>query len=194
MMKYIFGFLILVAVATGILSGSIDQVSNAALEEGVNAVELSIYMLGGMCMWGGVMKIAEKAGITDKLCILFKPFAKLLFKDIDFKGKAYKAISMNVIANLLGLGNAATPFGMEAMKELEKEEKSSDTATDNMIVFTVLNTASITLIPTTVASLRLKHGSSAPLDILPAVLLNSLTALFVSLLMAKIINSARSKK
>ena len=101
---------------------------------------------------------------------------------------------MNVIVNILGLGNAATPFGLEAMKELEKEEKTSGTASDNMVIFTVLNTASITLIPTTVAMLRLKHGSPYPLDVLPLILLNSLISLTVAITLAKIINSIRSRK
>lgn len=194
MMKFVFGFMIIAAVVFGISSGNIDGVSNAVLEEGVNAIELSLYMIGGMCVWGGILKIAEKAGITKMLSVLFKPIAKLLFKNLDFNGKAYKAISMNIIANILGLGNAATPFGLEAMKELEKEENLSDTASNNMVVFTVLNTASITLIPTTVAMLRLKHGSSYPLDVLPAILLNSLISLTVAIILTKIINSLRSKK
>ena len=194
MMKFVFGFMIIVSIFFGIVSGNIDEVSNAVLQEGVNAIELSLYMIGGMCVWGGILKIADKADITKMLSSLFKPIAKLLFKDLNFNGKAYKDISMNVIANILGLGNAATPFGLEAMKELEKEEKTSGTASDNMVIFTVLNTASITLIPTTVAMLRLKHGSPYPLDVLPLILLNSLISLTVAITLAKIINSIRSRK
>ena len=136
MMKYVFGFMVIISVLVGILTNNIDGVSNSALNEGVNAIELCLYMAGGMCVWGGVMRIADKAGICQFLCKLFKPIARILFKDIDFNGKAFKAMCMNIIANMLGLGNAATPFGMEAMRELEKEEHSGDTATNNMIVFT----------------------------------------------------------
>ena len=193
MMKYIFGGLILIAVLCGVFWGSIDGVSTAALEEGVNAVNLTVYMLGGMCVWGGVMQIAEKSGITKALSRCFKPAARLLFNKIDFNGKAYKAMSMNVVANMLGLGNAATPFGIEAMRELEKEEKPGDTASDNMVVFTVLNTASLTLLPTTVAALRLKAGAELPLDVLPAILLNSLIAVTVAVTVAKLLNKFGKK-
>jgi spore maturation protein A len=147
-----------------------------------------------MCVWGGIMRVAEKSGITDFICHLFSPMAKFLFKGINSKGKAFKAICMNVTANLLGLGNAATPFGIEAMKELEKEEKTGDTASPNMVLFTVLNTSSITLIPAAVASLRLKHGSQTPLDILPAVLINSLISVSFALITATVLNSVFLKR
>lgn len=193
-MRYIFIFMIIVSAVYGMASGNAESVSNAVLEEGVNAVELSIYMLGGMCVWGGIMRIAEKSGITDFICRIFAPFAKFLFKGINPKGKAFKAMCMNITANLLGLGNASTPFGIEAMKELEKEESTSDTASPNMVLFTVLNTASITLIPSTVASLRLKHGSQSPLDILPAVLINSVISVSFALITASVCNSIFLKK
>ncbi len=188
-MKYIFIFMVIASVVYGIASGNTANVSNAILEEGVNAVELSFYMMGGMCVWGGVMSVAEKSGITDFICKIFSPLAKIIFKGINPNGKAFKAMCMNITANLLGLGNAATPFGIEAMKELEKEEKTSDTASANMILFTVLNTASITLIPSTVASLRLRHGSQSPFDILPAVLINSVISVTFSLISATVLNS-----
>ncbi len=192
MMKWVFGLMIIVSVVFGIITGRIGDVGNAVLNEGVNAVELYIYMLGGICVWGGVMRIAEKSGLTEKLAHLFTPIAKIIFSKLDFNGKAFRAICMNVTANLLGLGNAATPLGLEAMKELEKEEVSKGhdptQASNNMIIFTVLNTASITLIPTTVAALRLKHGAENPLDVLGGVLAVSLISVTVSLLLAKILN------
>lgn len=193
-MKNIFVIMIVSSIIYGIASGNANNISNAILEEGVNAVDLSIYMLGGMCVWGGIMRIAEKSGITDAICRIFALPAKYLFKGINPDGKAFKAICMNVTANLLGLGNAATPFGIEAMREIEKEEKTSDTASPNMIIFTVLNTASITLIPSTVASLRLRHGAETPFDILPAVLLNSVISVSAALLSASVCNSFSNKK
>ncbi|MCX7658753.1 MAG: spore maturation protein A [Oscillospiraceae bacterium] len=194
MMKWVFGIMIILSVIFGISTGRIDEVSNAALEEGAKAIELFLYLLGGMCVWGGIMRIADKSGLTGKLSSLFKPIAKLIFKNLNFNGKAFKAISMNVAANLLGLGNAATPLGIEAMHELEKEDRTKDSASDNMIVFTVLNTASITLIPTTVASLRLKHGSLQPFDILPCVWITSLLSVGTGLILALILNKTRRKK
>lgn len=194
MMKWVFGIIIVLSVVFGIGTGRVSDVSNAALEEGANAVELFLYMLGGMCVWGGIMRIADKAGITAKLAVLFKPIARILFRGLDLNGGAFRAICMNVTANLLGLGNAATPLGMEAMRRLEQEDKTTDTASNNMVVFTVLNTASITLIPTTVATLRLKHGAAQPLDVLPGILLTSLISFSVGLSLALALNSFRKEK
>ena len=112
-------------------------------------------------------------------------------KGLDLNGKAFKAICMNITANLLGLGNAATPLGMEAMKRLEEEEKTSDKASNNMIVFTVINTASITLIPTTIASLRLKHGAANPLDIIWGVIVTSFISITVALTLTLILNKIK---
>lgn len=194
MMKWIFGFMILCSVIFGCISGNIGEVSNSVISEGVSAVELAIYMLGGMCVWGGIMRVADKAGLTEKMCILFKPLARFIFKGINPKGKAFKAMIMNVTANILGLGNAATPFGIEAMKQLEQEEHTGDTASDNMILFTVLNTASITLIPTTAAMLRLKHGSVRPFEIIPAVIICSVIILALTMTFTVIVNAIRKKK
>mgnify|MGYP003499342774 FL=1 len=179
---------IISSFVSGIINGNISDVSNAVLTESVNAVDLGIYMLGAMCVWGGVMRVAEKSGITDILSKFFSPFLKFVFKGIDTKGKAFSAICMNITANLLGLGNAATPFGIEAMKELEKEDNCKETASINMIIFAVINTASFTIIPTTVAALRLKNGSENPLEILPAVIITSAITLIVSITFARILD------
>lgn len=191
MMKWVFAILIIISVISAFFTGSTDAVSNSILNEGANAIQLLLFMLGGMCVWGGLMRIAEKAGITEKLSILFKPLARIIFKGLDLNGKAFKAICMNITANLLGLGNAATPLGMEAMKRLEEEEKTSDKASNNMIVFTVINTASITLIPTTIASLRLKHGAANPLDIIGGVIITSFISITVALTLTLILNKIK---
>ncbi len=187
MMKWVFGLIIIFSVFCGILTQNAGNITNVLLESGVDALELCIYLTGGMCVWGGLMRIAEKAGITQAFAKMLKPIAKHLFYDIDPDSKAFSAITMNIAANLFGLGNAATPLGLTAMCELEKSDGESEFASDNMIIFTILNTASITLIPTTVASLRLKHGAENPLDILPAVLISSAISLAVSLISAKIL-------
>ena len=191
MMKWVFAILIIISVISAFFTGNADGVSNSILNEGANAIQLLLFMLGGMCVWGGLMRIAEKAGITEKLSILFKPLARVIFKGLDLNGKAFKAICMNITANLLGLGNAATPLGMEAMKRLEEEEKTSDKASNNMIVFTVINTASITLIPTTIASLRLKHGAANPLDIIWGVIVTSFISITVALTLTLILNKIK---
>lgn len=184
MMNIIFAAMIIFSVVCGIFNGKSAEVSDAAINSCVEAVELFLYLIGGMCMWGGLMKVAEKSHLTDKLAAAFRPFARLIFKNLDLNGKAFHAICLNVTANILGLGNAATPLGIEAMKALESEEKANGTATRNMIVFSVLNTASITLLPTTAASLRSKHGSAAPMEIFPCVVITSVAALAAGLISA----------
>jgi len=181
MMKWVFGIIILVSIVFGIGTGHISEVSNAALFSGKSTIELFLVLLGSMAVWGGMMRIAEKSGITDKISFLFKPLAKLLFKGINPNGKAFKAMTMNITANLLGLGNAATPLGIDAMHQLEIEEKTTDTASRNMIMFTVLNTASIQILPTTIATLRLEHGALNPLDVLPAILITSLISVSIGI-------------
>ena len=184
MIKWIFALMLIISVAFGAFTGNMSQVGAAALNSCVDAVDLFLYLLGGMCMWGGLMRVAEKAKLTDMLSKLFRPVLKLLFKGLDMNGRAFHAICMNITANLLGLGNAATPLGLEAMRRLEQEEKPGDTTSRNMIVFIILNTASITLIPTTAASMRLKHGSAAPMEIFPCVLITSACALAAGLVSA----------
>lgn len=183
MMNWVFAIMIIVAVIFGIATGNISDVSNSILDSGSSTIQLFLILLGSMAVWGGIMRIADKAGITGKIASIFKPVAKLLFRGLDVNGRAFKAITMNITANMLGLGNAATPLGLEAMKRLEEEEKTTETASRNMIMFIILNTASIQIIPTTVATIRLSYGSKNPMDILPAVLITTLCALFVGILM-----------
>ncbi len=183
MLNWVFGIMILISIIFGIFSGNISEVSNAALESGKSTIELFSILIGSMAVWGGIMRIADKCGITQKMSHLFRPIAKLLFKGLNEDGKAIRAITMNITANLLGLGNAATPLGLEAMKCLEEEDKTTDTASRNMVMFAVMNTASIQIIPATVATLRLTYGSKNPLDILPAVIITSLAALTVGVIM-----------
>lgn len=180
MLTFIFALLIIGSFIASVITGSTRELTEAVLSEPVNAVELCIYLCGGMCFWGGLMRVAEKSGLTEKLATVFAVLIGGLFKGIDKQGRAFKAICMNITANLLGLGNAATPFGIEAMKALAEEEKAGDTATPSMIIFTVINTASLTLIPSTALSLRMKYGSADPLEIVPAVWITSAAALLVS--------------
>lgn len=176
---------IIISVIFSISCGrNIDEVSAALLNEPVNAVELVIYLCGGMCFWSGLMRVAEKAGIVKYISALLKKPLKLLFKGIDTEGRAFHYICMNISANILGLGNAATPLGVEAVRELAKAAPEGE-ASDDIITFTVINTASLTLIPSTAASLRLKYGSAQPFDIMPAVLFTSALSLTIALAAAK---------
>ena len=182
MMKWIFSIFIIISIVFSFFTGKTSELSNSILASGKTAIELCIILTGSMAIWGGIMRIAEKSGITKKAAKVFYPLSKLLFKGINPNGKAFNAICMNITANMLGLGNAATPLGIEAMQELKKEEKADTYATRNMVMFTVINTASIQIIPATIATLRLQHNSKNPLDILPAILVTSVIALTVGIM------------
>lgn len=194
MMKYIFSFLIIISVISSVVTSGGEELSNAILNEPVNAVELCIYLCGGMCFWGGLMRVAEKSGFTDIIAKIFAIPLCRLFKGVDKNGKAFRAICMNLTANLLGLGNAATPLGIEAIKALKEEEGATDSPTSAMTIFTVMNTASLTLIPSTVLSLRLKYGSEAPFEILPAVWITSAAALIISVTAASVLSRSKGDK
>ena len=156
--------------------------STAVLQSANDAITLALSITGVMCLCNGVMTIAKRSGVTDFCAKLLSPLLSLIFKGINKSGNAMKAISMNVIANLFGLGNASTPIGIEAMKCLENEEKPKDSATRNMMLLVVINTASIQLVPTTVSAIRLANGSASPFEIIPAVLISSAVSVTVAVI------------
>lgn len=187
MMKWVMAVMLTAAVICGAVTGRMKEVSESFLSECTSAVELCISLAGIICLWSGVMRVAQKSGITEKLAILFSPVLGKLFKGLRKGGKAMQYITLNLTANILGLGNASTPLGLSAMREIEAEERGSspEKASHNMIILTVMNTASLQLIPTTVSALRLQAGSSAPMEILPCVWLVSVCALTAALLGAE---------
>ena len=195
MMTWIFTGMVLIATLAGLATGRIDAVSNAALEGAAEAVTLSISLLGALCLWNGVMKVGEEAGLTSKLSRLFQPILRLIFgRDLDPKGPAARAITLNLSANLLGLGNAATPFGLAAMKELDKINPEPTVASRAMIMFVAVNTASIEIIPATAIALRLKNGSATPTDIRPAVWIASAISCTVAVVAAKLLTMPRKDR
>jgi spore maturation protein A len=189
-MKWFFGGIIIISTIFAILTGRISALSNIVLNEGANAVKLTLAIAGSICWWSGMMKIVEKTGFNSTLSKIIYPITKRIFTGINKNSIAVKTISMNISANLLGLGNAATPLGIKAMGELAKEEKTNGVASNNMVMLVVLNTASIQLIPTTIAMLRAKAGAKAPLDILPLILLASVVSVCVGLTLAKLIGKS----
>lgn len=186
MIGYIWAGMVIFSVITSFFAGTASDLSAAIIASASDAVNLCIRLGGTICLWGGLMEIAEKSGLTSAVCRLLSPFLKLVFPKMSMKGETAKAISMNVTANLLGLGNAATPLGLEAMRRLQSENGGSDKASPDMIKFVVMNSAAFHLIPTTVAALRQDYGSVNPFDIMPASWISSAAALTVGLTAAKI--------
>ena len=189
-----FFFSVLVSVIFSIITGKTAEVSAAALEESSHAAELSLKLLGSLCFWSGISKVAEESGLVEKFRKFLKPALLLVFPSLKNEEKALGAISMNVAANLFGLGNAATPLGIIAMKELHKISEFSSVATKEMVCFVVMNTASLQFLPTTVAAIRLANGAENPMDILPAVWFVSACSLMLGIFAAKIFYPKGEKK
>ena len=176
--------IILVSLTSGLISGTLPAVSAAALSGAQDAVSLSISLCGMICLWSGVIELMRRCGISEKLSALLHPLLRRLFPSAICDSGTMHALSENVSANLLGLGNAATPAGIQAALGL-KRLSGSDEASDELCRLVVLNTASIQLLPTTVASLRAACGAVSPFDILPAVWLTSLFSVTAGLLAAR---------
>jgi len=164
----------------GALTGRIDAVGNAALEGASAAIQLCISMAGVMCLWSGIMELMNQCGLSASLANLFRPVLRRLLPKASQDGATLAAVSANVSANLLGLGNAATPLGIQAACRMAKGTDRQ--ASDELCRLVVLNTASIQLIPATVAGVRSACGSAAPFDILPAVWLASVLSVSAGLL------------
>lgn len=179
--------MVIFSVISAAFGGNTDALSSAIISSASDAVTLCIRLGGTICLWGGLMEIAEASGLTGAVCRALSPFLKIIFPKMDMKSKTARAISMNVTANLLGLGNAATPLGLEAMKRLQEENGEKDRASADMMKFVVMNSAAFHLIPTTVAALRQDYGCKNPFDIMPASWISSASALLVGLAAAVIL-------
>ena len=184
MLNYIWSFLILISVICSVALGNTQNLSNAFVDSAADAIQLLLTLAGIICLWSGLMKIAERSGLNALAARLFAPLLRPLFPRLDKNSAAFEAISMNISANLLGLGNTATPLGLKAMKELHTLNGRSARASDEMVVFVVMNTASLQLMPTTLGILRSSYGSAAPFEILVPVWISSACALTVALIIS----------
>lgn len=193
-MQLILVILPLIAMVFGIINGTISEVSASILEKAGEAVTLAISLCGIMCFWCGIMRVAEKSGLTQKAARLLSPVVSFLFSGLKKGGRAASLITMNLTANLFGLGNATTPLGISAMQAIADETACGEVASDNMIMLTVLNTASLSIIPTTAAALRAANGAENPLDILPCVWITSAYSLVVVTASAKLFALRARKK
>lgn len=183
-MAWIWTGMAVLSILCGLATGRGDLVAAAAVEGAQAAVELCVSIAGMLCLWTGVMEIMRRSGLAEGLSRLLRPVLSALFPQMSGDRGVMDSISANVSANLLGLGNAATPLGIEAVRRMER--KSPGTASDAMCMLVVCNTASIQLIPTTVASVRAAAGSSSPFDILPAVWLASALSVGVGISACKL--------
>ncbi|GAB6100764.1 nucleoside recognition domain-containing protein [Halanaerocella petrolearia] len=186
MLNKIWLSMIIIGVLVGALQGQMEAVSTAILQSAEDSVEIVIKLIGPMSLWLGLMKVAEEAGLTELLAKLFRPLAKILFPKVPKDHPAMGAIMMNLAANLLGLGNSATPLGIKAMNKLQELSSRQETASDAMCTFLVINTSSVTLIPSTILALRIGAGSSYPTEIIGTTLFATTCSTLVGLLANKL--------
>lgn len=177
--------MVVLSLIFGLATGNLEAVSNAALEGAGSAVTLCLSMAGIMCLWMGVMEIMQQSGLADGLARLFRPLLGRLLPQAARDSATMAAVSANVSANLLGLGNAATPLGIQAACRMARGQNG--VASDELCLLVVLNTASIQLLPATVAGVRAAAGAASPFDILPAVWITSVLSVSAGLLAARLL-------
>lgn len=181
-MSWIWTFFLLLSLICACLTNQVSALSSAVLDGSGQAVRLILSLAGPLCLWSGLTRVISDIGLTEGLSRLLSPLLARLFPRAWSNSSAREALCGNLCANLLGLGNAATPLGIQAARQMAD---GTDTASDELCRLVVLNTASLQLLPTTVAAVRASQGAAAPFDILPAVWLTSLCAVTVGLLAAK---------
>ena len=180
------GFII-ISFLYALIMGKVNEVNEGIFKSLTDAVELSITFLGTISLWNGIMEIAKKTTLINKLTYFLRPVINVLFPDLKKDEYAKKEISMNMIANILGLGNAATPLGIKAMKTIQKKNIKKDTLSNSMMMFIVLNTASIQLIPTNVIAIRTSLNSNNPTTIIIPVWIATVIAAIVGISFTKIL-------
>ncbi|HCR39264.1 MAG TPA: nucleoside recognition protein [Lachnospiraceae bacterium] len=184
MLNYLWGIMIVLGITVGVLRGNIAEVSSATLNSSKEAVSLCITMLGIMAMWTGLMQVAKKCGLIASLTRVLRPVLRLLFPDIPKDHIVNEYLASNIIANILGLGWAATPMGLMAMRELKKLNDDSDVASCDMCTFLIVNISSLQLIPVNIIAYRSQYGSVNPAEILGAGIIATLISTFVGVVFA----------
>lgn len=185
-MNFIFVFLILISFIVAIYRGRLDETVNAMFESSILAVKVSISLMGVMALWLGFVKIAQKSGLIELFSKFVSPVLKIIFNELPKNSPAFSNIALNISANALGLSNAATPFGIKAMKDLKLESNKKDTATNSMCMFLAMNTSGFQLVPATVIAILASCSADNPTEIIiPAFIVTSTTFIF-AIILAKI--------
>lgn len=186
MLNLVWPIFIIISFSYAIFSGNLQNLNSSIFDSVESAVNLSITMLGTMCLWSGIINVAVNTNIMKILNKMLKPIIKFLFPEIRENPKAQNEISMNMVANILGLGNASTPLGLKAMETLQKENKNKQELSNSMIMLIVMNTASIQIIPTTIIAIRSSLGSENPTSIIVPVWIATICAGIVGVTVTKL--------
>ena len=187
MLNKIWPFFIIISFIYAIYSGNFSNINNAIFESADQTVELCLTMFGTICLWNGIMKIAIKTSMIEKLTKFLKPAISFIFPEIKNDKKISKEISMNMVANILGLGNAATPLGLKAMESMQKINTDKSKLSNSMAMFILINTASLQIVPTTVISIRSSLGSQEPTKIIFAVWIATIAAFSTAIIAGKLL-------
>ena len=181
MINIVWVVLLVGGLAVAALGGALPEVTQAAMTAAGKGVEVALAFVGIMTLWLGMARIAERSGLMEQLARLLAPVLRRLFPELPRNNPALGNMSMNLVANMLGMGSAATPFGLKAMQELKQTQESGDTASVSMITFIALNTAALNLVPASVIALRVAAGSRAPADIVGPTILATTAAMLVAI-------------
>lgn len=186
MLNYMWGIMIIIGIVVGALTGNMEAVSAAIIDSSKEAIALCITMLGIVAMWTGVLKIAEVGGLMAAMSRVLTPVIDFLFPRVPKDHPAREYISTNFVANMLGLGWAATPAGLKAMEELQKLNKDKSVATTDMCTFLIINISSLQLVPMNIIAYRSEYGSVAPTAIIVPAILATLVSTLAGVIYAKI--------
>ena len=192
MINYLFASFFVVGIIYSLITGNYN-IGSEMLNASKSSIELILSIIPVICLWLGIMNIAKKSGLLDKLSKTIAPILKIIFPEIPQDSICFSYIGTNIIMNMLGLGNAATPFGLKAIKEMQNINKNKDTATRSMITFLVLNTASVTIMPTTIISLRILHGSISPEAIIPYIIITSTISCLIGFIIDRLFYVVRKQ-
>jgi len=191
LMSRVLALMAAVSLLCGAMTGRLPQVSRATADGAMEAVQLLLRMGGTLCLWNGLMEVMQVSGLTEKLARLLHPVIARLFGDYARDPRAREAIARNMAANLLGLGSAATPSGLQAAKRLKELSDRQGKPPHGAFLLIVINTASLQLLPTTVAAVRAGLGAARPYDILPAVWLSSAVSVLTAITAARLMRGGR---
>lgn len=186
MLNILWPLFILISYVYALFSGNIEKVNNGIFESASTAVELTITFFGTITLWCGIMQIAKDSSLSQKLSKLLKPLINFLFPDVNESDPAHEEISLNIIANILGLGNASTPLGLKAMESLQNKNTNKNTLSNSMAMLVLINTASLQLIPTTVIAIRTSLNSQNPTSIILPVWVATFSAALAVVIVAKL--------
>ena len=185
-MNIFWSYMILISLVFCIMNGNIDQIVDVLFSSTEGTVSLFLKLVGMICMWSGFIKIAERSGLIENIAKFINPLIRILFPELKEDREISGHIAMNMTANMIGLGNVATPMGLKAMTKMQEKNREKNKLSKSMLMFVVLNTASIQLIPTSVIALRATAGSKNPTDIVLPTIISSIASVVVGILIVKI--------